>query len=70
MTSLQCRRGMDIKHMKNFVTQELKGLKQQHRLLSLHRFWLEEVLRGLGQKALPPEGTSLFIWQIMLFLAF
>uniref|UniRef100_A0A8C5KAA1 Vacuolar protein sorting 33B n=1 Tax=Jaculus jaculus TaxID=51337 RepID=A0A8C5KAA1_JACJA len=29
------RRGMDIKQMKNFVSQELKGLKQEHRLLSL-----------------------------------
>uniref|UniRef100_A0A8C5KFQ6 Vacuolar protein sorting 33B n=1 Tax=Jaculus jaculus TaxID=51337 RepID=A0A8C5KFQ6_JACJA len=31
------RRGMDIKQMKNFVSQELKGLKQEHRLLSLRR---------------------------------
>ncbi|XP_062357494.1 vacuolar protein sorting-associated protein 33B isoform X3 [Cinclus cinclus] len=30
------RRGMDIKQMKDFVSQELKGLKQEHRLLSLH----------------------------------
>uniref|UniRef100_A0A8D0E954 VPS33B late endosome and lysosome associated n=1 Tax=Salvator merianae TaxID=96440 RepID=A0A8D0E954_SALMN len=30
------RRGMDIKQMKTFVSQELKGLKQEHRLLSLH----------------------------------
>ncbi|XP_076204320.1 vacuolar protein sorting-associated protein 33B isoform X2 [Aptenodytes patagonicus] len=29
------RRSMDIKQMKNFVSQELKGLKQEHRLLSL-----------------------------------
>uniref|UniRef100_A0A1D5RKU5 Protein regulator of cytokinesis 1 n=1 Tax=Macaca mulatta TaxID=9544 RepID=A0A1D5RKU5_MACMU len=35
------RRGMDIKQMKNFVSQELKGLKQEHRLLSLRRFQLE-----------------------------
>lgn len=33
--SSQRRRGMDIKQMKNFVSQELKGLKQEHRLLSL-----------------------------------
>lgn len=33
----QRRRGMDIKQMKNFVSQELKGLKQEHRLLSLRR---------------------------------
>ncbi|XP_018108671.1 vacuolar protein sorting-associated protein 33B isoform X2 [Xenopus laevis] len=30
------RQGMDIKQMKTFVAQELKGLKQEHRLLSLH----------------------------------
>lgn len=36
---LQRRRGMDIKQMKNFVSQELKGLKQEHRLLSLRRCW-------------------------------
>lgn len=35
--SPQRRRGMDIKQMKNFVSQELKGLKQEHRLLSLRR---------------------------------
>ncbi|NXU45512.1 VP33B protein, partial [Drymodes brunneopygia] len=37
------RRGMDIKQMKDFVSQELKGLKQEHRLLSLPRgmqLWL------------------------------
>lgn len=34
---LQRRRGMDIKQMKTFVSQELKGLKQEHRLLSLRR---------------------------------
>lgn len=33
----QRRRGMDIKQMKDFVSQELKGLKQEHRLLSLRR---------------------------------
>lgn len=32
---LQKRRGMDIKQMKTFVSEELKGLKQEHRLLSL-----------------------------------
>lgn len=31
----QKRRGMDIKQMKTFVSEELKGLKQEHRLLSL-----------------------------------
>lgn len=30
------RQGMDIKQMKTFVSQELKGLKQEHRMLSLH----------------------------------
>lgn len=56
MTSLQRRRGMDIKQMKNFVSQELKGLKQEHRLLSLRRFQLEEVARGLGQELCLPRG--------------
>ncbi|CAL9701195.1 unnamed protein product [Knipowitschia caucasica] len=35
-TSYDKRRGMDIKQMKTFVSEELKGLKQEHRLLSLH----------------------------------
>lgn len=34
-TSYDKRRGMDIKQMKTFVSEELKGLKQEHRLLSL-----------------------------------
>lgn len=29
---------MDIKQMKTFVSEELKGLKQEHRLLSLREF--------------------------------
>ena len=37
---------MDIKQMKNFVSQELKGLKQEHRLLSLRMFQLEARVRG------------------------
>ena len=45
-TSPQRRRGMDIKQMKNFVSQELKGLKQEHRLLSLRTFQLEARVRG------------------------
>lgn len=32
---LQKRQGMDIKQIKAFVSEELKGLKQEHRLLSL-----------------------------------
>lgn len=32
---IQKRRGMDIQQMKTFVSEELKGLKQEHRLLSL-----------------------------------
>ena len=47
---------MDIKQMKNFVSQELKGLKQEHRLLSLRRFPL-----GGGEGRGP-----LFIWQTLL----
>ncbi|KAM4630401.1 vacuolar protein sorting-associated protein 33B [Polymixia lowei] len=35
-TAYDKRRGMDIKQMKAFVSDELKGLKQEHRLLSLH----------------------------------
>ncbi|XP_051919895.1 vacuolar protein sorting-associated protein 33B [Hippocampus zosterae] len=35
-TAYDKRRGMDIKQIKTFVSEELKGLKQEHRLLSLH----------------------------------
>ncbi|XP_023669919.1 vacuolar protein sorting-associated protein 33B [Paramormyrops kingsleyae] len=35
-TAYDRRRGMDIKQMKTFVSEELKGLKQEHHLLSLH----------------------------------
>lgn len=35
-TAYDKRRGMDIQQMKTFVADELKGLKQEHRLLSLH----------------------------------
>ncbi|KAK7170118.1 hypothetical protein R3I94_000376 [Phoxinus phoxinus] len=35
-TAYDKRRGMDIQQMKVFVADELKGLKQEHRLLSLH----------------------------------
>lgn len=35
---MQKRRGMDIKQMKTFVSEELKGLKQEHRLLSLREY--------------------------------
>ncbi|XP_022521013.2 vacuolar protein sorting-associated protein 33B [Astyanax mexicanus] len=35
-TAYDKRRGMDIQQMKAFVSEELKGLKQEHRLLSLH----------------------------------
>ncbi|KFV64950.1 Vacuolar protein sorting-associated protein 33B, partial [Dryobates pubescens] len=41
----QRRRGMDIKQMKNFVSQELKGLKQEHRLLSLHIGACESIMK-------------------------
>ena len=50
-TSPQRRRGMDIKQMKNFVSQELKGLKQEHRLLSLRTFQLEARVRGGLQRS-------------------
>ena len=49
--SPQRRRGMDIKQMKNFVSQELKGLKQEHRLLSLRMFQLEARVRGGLQRS-------------------
>ncbi|NXY55230.1 VP33B protein, partial [Callaeas wilsoni] len=39
------RRGMDIKQMKDFVSQELKGLKQEHRLLSLHIGACESIMK-------------------------
>uniref|UniRef100_A0A452S274 VPS33B late endosome and lysosome associated n=1 Tax=Ursus americanus TaxID=9643 RepID=A0A452S274_URSAM len=39
------RRGMDIKQMKNFVSQELKGLKQEHRLLSVHIGACESIMK-------------------------
>ncbi|KAM6308551.1 vacuolar protein sorting-associated protein 33B [Aegotheles albertisi] len=39
------RRGMDIQQMKNFVSQELKGLKQEHRLLSLHIGACESIMK-------------------------
>ncbi|XP_078236973.1 vacuolar protein sorting-associated protein 33B isoform X1 [Pogona vitticeps] len=39
------RCGMDIKQMKNFVSQELKGLKQEHRLLSLHIGACESIMK-------------------------
>lgn len=42
---------MDIKQMKNFVSQELKGLKQEHRLLSLRMFQLEARVRGGLQRS-------------------
>lgn len=48
---LQRRRGMDIKQMKNFVSQELKGLKQEHRLLSLRRCWGSGGVAGHCQPA-------------------
>lgn len=44
---------MDIKQMKNFVSQELKGLKQEHRLLSLRRCWL-----GAGGVVTAPRGAA------------
>lgn len=46
---------MDIKQMKNFVSQELKGLKQEHRLLSLRRSQREGSTAG----ALPRTADRL-----------
>ncbi|MEQ2278505.1 hypothetical protein XENORESO_020320, partial [Xenotaenia resolanae] len=39
------RRGMDIQQMKTFVSEELKGLKQEHRLLSLHISASESIMK-------------------------
>ncbi|KAJ7416761.1 VPS33B, late endosome and lysosome associated [Willisornis vidua] len=44
-TQYDRRRGMDIKQMKDFVSQELKGLKQEHRLLSLHIGACESIMK-------------------------
>ncbi|KAG8440615.1 hypothetical protein GDO86_006385 [Hymenochirus boettgeri] len=44
-TQFDKRRGMDIKQMKTFVSQELKGLKQEHRLLSLHIGACETIMK-------------------------
>lgn len=44
----QKRQGMDIKQMKAFVSEELKGLKQEHRLLSMREFWCS-LLWNCGQ---------------------
>ncbi|XP_015198768.1 vacuolar protein sorting-associated protein 33B isoform X1 [Lepisosteus oculatus] len=44
-TAYDKRCGMDIKQMKNFVSQELKGLKQEHRLLSLHIGASESIMK-------------------------
>ncbi|XP_038623346.1 vacuolar protein sorting-associated protein 33B [Tachyglossus aculeatus] len=39
------RRNMDIKQMKTFVSQELKGLKREHYLLSLHIGACEAIMK-------------------------
>lgn len=44
-TQYDKRRGMDIKQMKSFVSQELKGLKQEHRMLSLHIGACESIMK-------------------------
>ncbi|KAM7405711.1 hypothetical protein PAMP_000138 [Pampus punctatissimus] len=44
-TAYDKRRGMDIKQMKTFVSEELKGLKQEHRLLSLHIGASESIMK-------------------------
>ena len=57
---------MDIKQMKNFVSQELKGLKQEHRLLSVRRFHegrAKGCLRDLSQ-----ERSSLFTQHTVILL--
>ncbi|KAF6714382.1 Vacuolar protein sorting-associated protein 33B [Oryzias melastigma] len=44
-TAYDRRQGMDIKQMKTFVSEELKGLKQEHRLLSLHIGASESIMK-------------------------
>ncbi|XP_033499352.1 vacuolar protein sorting-associated protein 33B [Epinephelus lanceolatus] len=44
-TAYDKRQGMDIKQMKTFVAEELKGLKQEHRLLSLHIGASESIMK-------------------------
>ncbi|XP_069758331.1 vacuolar protein sorting-associated protein 33B [Narcine bancroftii] len=39
------RQGMNIQQMKDFVSQELKSLKQEHRLLSLHIGACESIMK-------------------------
>ncbi|XP_062845979.1 vacuolar protein sorting-associated protein 33B [Trichomycterus rosablanca] len=44
-TAYDKRRGMDIQQMKSFVSEELKGLKQEHRLLTLHIGASESIMK-------------------------
>ncbi|XP_056134403.1 vacuolar protein sorting-associated protein 33B isoform X2 [Lampris incognitus] len=44
-TAYDKRRGMDIQQMKAFVSDELKVLKQEHRLLSLHISASESIMK-------------------------
>ncbi|XP_028298073.1 vacuolar protein sorting-associated protein 33B-like [Gouania willdenowi] len=44
-TAYDKRRGMDIRQIKAFVSEELKGLKQEHRLLSLHIGASESIMK-------------------------
>ncbi|XP_069078753.1 vacuolar protein sorting-associated protein 33B isoform X1 [Pleurodeles waltl] len=44
-TQYDKRRAMDVKQMKTFVAEELKGLKQEHRLLSLHIGACESIMK-------------------------
>ncbi|TWW67654.1 Vacuolar protein sorting-associated protein 33B [Takifugu flavidus] len=44
-TAYDKRQGMDIKQMKAFVSEELKSLKQEHRLLSMHISASESIMK-------------------------
>uniref|UniRef100_A0A3Q3ATI2 VPS33B late endosome and lysosome associated n=1 Tax=Kryptolebias marmoratus TaxID=37003 RepID=A0A3Q3ATI2_KRYMA len=44
-TAYDKRQGMDIQQIKVFVSEELKGLKQEHRLLSLHIGASESIMK-------------------------
>lgn len=56
---------MDIKQMKNFVSQELKGLKQEHRLLSLRRSQPEGRELGVLEGVAVHLADSERVWSAM-----
>uniref|UniRef100_A0A8B9JNH0 VPS33B late endosome and lysosome associated n=1 Tax=Astyanax mexicanus TaxID=7994 RepID=A0A8B9JNH0_ASTMX len=57
-TAYDKRRGMDIQQMKAFVSEELKGLKQEHRLLSLRELQRYRVAALQSYRATTLQGYS------------